>query len=236
MSLLILPARSTSVEDGIWREAIRRKWNIERIDPTDDKQVFKSDDCIIRYYGNVLDYTRFQFRFNLEVEPLSPWAITNLPFNVLGRSIQCGKYKDLEQPFKKELFVKCVNHKWFPAKVYSIGESILSSSQPDDLIYVQDVVHFQHEIRCFTVNGKVLTASWYRKDGVFSPEHLEDVPQSVTELVEVCSHKYPRGVVLDFGLIDGRWYLIEANEAWASGLYDCDPSKAFDCIVASQSS
>ena len=49
--------------------------------------------------------------------------------------------------------------------------------------------------------------------------------------------KFPNGVVLDFGKVDSVheiWHLIEANEAWASGLYDVDPEKAFDVIIASQ--
>ena len=47
--------------------------------------------------------------------------------------------------------------------------------------------------------------------------------------------KLPKGVVLDFGLMDnGMWSLIEFNEAWASGLYYCDPEKCFDVIVESQ--
>lgn len=35
----------------------------------------------------------------------------------------------------------------------------------------------------------------------------------------------PLGVVLDVGVIEGRgWAVVEANAAWGSGIYGCDPA------------
>ncbi len=44
----------------------------------------------------------------------------------------------------------------------------------------------------------------------------------------------PNAVVLDFGIIKNKgWALIEANPAWCSGLYACDPTKALEVIIKS---
>jgi hypothetical protein len=53
----------------------------------------------------------------------------------------------------------------------------------------------------------------------------------------VVNARLPEGVVMDFGrLASGEWALVEFNEAWASGIYYCDPDRALDVIVASQTS
>lgn len=43
-----------------------------------------------------------------------------------------------------------------------------------------------------------------------------------------CSH---RAIVVDVGEIFGRgWAVIEANAAWGSGIYGCDPGRVLDVI------
>lgn len=96
-------------------------------------------------------------------------------------------------------------------------------------------------------NGVILTAALYRIDGVpygetdKTPEDC-NMDEAIKDTVlpnwaaAICAMgDLPPGVVIDFGqLPDGTWAVIEFNEAWASGLYYCDPEKCFDVIVASQ--
>ena len=62
------------------------------------------------------------------------------------------------------------------------------------------------------------------------------IPDMVRQIRAAAKSRLPDGVVMDFGKLgSGEWALIEFNEAWASGLYYCDPDGAFDAIMASQS-
>ena len=41
----------------------------------------------------------------------------------------------------------------------------------------------------------------------------------------------PPAFVVDVGLIDGRgWAVLEANPAWASGIYGCDPDSILKVV------
>ena len=41
----------------------------------------------------------------------------------------------------------------------------------------------------------------------------------------------PRAIVLDVGRIDGRgWAVVEANGAWGSGIYGCDPDEVLEVV------
>jgi hypothetical protein len=160
------------------------------------------------------------------------------------------EFGDLDWPLKQDTFIKCVDIKWLEARVYKVGEKPSSQwqgMQDHDKILVQDPINFIHEVRCFVLDREVKTMSYYRKDKEFCPENIPNMPPenhsvwlqalvynlTAPDMREIT--KFPNGVVLDFGQDDcGHWHFIEANEAWASGLYDCDPSKVFDVIVASQ--
>lgn len=48
-----------------------------------------------------------------------------------------------------------------------------------------------------------------------------DIVQKTINAIEM-----PAAIALDVGLIKGRgWAVVEANSAWGSGIYGCDPSK-----------
>jgi hypothetical protein len=38
-------------------------------------------------------------------------------------------------------------------------------------------------------------------------------------------------VVVDVGLTAGGWAVVEANAAWASGGYACDPDAVLDVVI-----
>ncbi len=62
-----------------------------------------------------------------------------------------------------------------------------------------------------------------------------DRPPVLDEMVAELAPSYPRGIVLDFAYTSKHeWCFLEPNEAWASGLYGCDPELCIDVIEASQ--
>jgi hypothetical protein len=261
MNLLVLPTEHSKEDQAIWREAIKRGWKTMRFDPKKHTKIEPSAFEMVRYYGNVLHKTRIEKFLPTTFPPISPSLLQDLDISWTGRKVKKMCFGDLDMPLKEDTFIKCVDVKWLEARVYKVGEKPSSQwqgMQDTDEILVQDPVHFTHEIRCFVLDGEIQTMSYYRKDGVFCPENVPVIPPSVTvdemTLLQVWAHdlmtpymkeitKLPRGVVLDFGYLPyderghlgcGPWAFIEANEAWGSGLYDCDPSKVFDVIVASQ--
>ncbi|MEW1587723.1 ATP-grasp domain-containing protein [Micromonospora vinacea] len=52
-----------------------------------------------------------------------------------------------------------------------------------------------------------------------------------TDLVAGFGHTLPSAVVVDVGLVDGRWAVVEANAAWASGAYVADPDLVLDVVL-----
>ncbi|MEV4925360.1 ATP-grasp domain-containing protein [Streptomyces roseoverticillatus] len=49
-------------------------------------------------------------------------------------------------------------------------------------------------------------------------------------LAEACA-ALPSAIVIDVGLVDGRWAVVEANAAWAGGLCTACPDRALDVIL-----
>ncbi|MET8356751.1 ATP-grasp domain-containing protein [Micromonospora sp. NPDC005171] len=56
-----------------------------------------------------------------------------------------------------------------------------------------------------------------------------------TDLVAGYGHTLPSAIVVDVGLVDGSWAVIEANAAWASGAYVADPDLVLDVILRAAS-
>jgi hypothetical protein len=241
MNLLLLHNRYTPDDQDIWRTAISLGWKTQRTDYLRVEEHIKDSGCNhVRYYGNTLHAEMIRNKIPIEFLPLNEkngW-LTRLP-ELTKRQISMIRFETLKQPFDEDIFVKPVGDKWFEGRVYHNGESIVGGFQPDDLIYVSNIINMQDEVRCFVLDDIVLTASYYRIDKIFNPQRVSQdmIDNLFTPLVKQvrAQTSLPRGVVLDFARIQGEeWCFIEANEAYASGLYMCDATKCFEVIQASQ--
>lgn len=244
--LLLLHYRHTADDADMWRTAIRTGWSTERTNMWQIEEHCKGYD-FVRYYGNTLHAAQIKdktpFRF-LDIDPI---YLANLP-QFTKRKIELIHFESLHViPY--DCFIKPAREKWFEAKVYKTGESIQGSPLDGDDIYISEIVKFEDEVRCFVLNGEIKTSSYYRINSVVwdatnetaetlnFDQHLDKTPirEYVREIVKLCPH-LPPGLVIDFGrLPNGEWALVEFNEAWACGLYYCDPEKCLEVIVASQS-
>ena len=95
------------------------------------------------------------------------------------------------------------------------------------------------EFRCFCLDGQVRTPSPYLREGKLSSEggYQATVEEfdAATGLAERILNdgriELPRSIVLDVGCIKGQgWGVVEANAAWGSGIYNCDPDEVLDVI------
>jgi hypothetical protein len=64
-----------------------------------------------------------------------------------------------------------------------------------------------------------------------SEAEVELALHTLEELLRDRSVPLPPAVVVDVGQIEGQgWAVVEANAAWGSGLYGCDPIAVLDVL------
>lgn len=176
------------------------------------------------------------------IEPTLDW-LTNLPQHYTQREIihmTMGEARQIQTP----RFVKNSDGmKAFEAKVYASGDDLPSSEfYPDDYeVLVSEPVHWEVEYRCFIMEHSIKTMAIYLKDGELAKstegEWLHDEIESA-EAKAFCetlladdSAPIPPACVIDVGRIHGRgWAVVEANPAYGSGIYGCDPRKALEVV------
>jgi hypothetical protein len=234
--LMLLHYKADYNTNDIWKEAIKRGFSTERVSGYVLSDIIKNYDYV-RYYGNTLQAEQLGNVFPFKFHKIDPSILASSDY--AGRKVRLMKFSELSRPRVESLFIKPVYQKFFTAKIYAPDDELDGTPLEDDLIYVQDVVDIRDEIRCFCLNGEIRTASYYRINKEFEQVNADNIVNKiglqyiVKNLYE--NFKLPPGVVLDFGLTNkGQWIFIEPNEAWASGMYYCDPDKCFDVILESQ--
>ena len=176
------------------------------------------------------------------LEPTSDW-LPSLAEKYRGRSVikqTIGAARMAAQP----QFVKIADGtKGFDARVYASGDDLPPAEYyPDDSeVLVSEPVFWEVEYRCFVLEGVPLTMSVYLREGELaqSPdgEWLHDDAES-EEAADYCARLLddpsvllPPACVIDIGRIEGHgWAVVEANPAYGSGIYGCDPLKVLRVI------
>lgn len=147
-------------------------------------------------------------------------------------------------------FVKLADakHQHFPAARFTTPPAFeeavtrLGAGRGVQLLLTREWWDIESEYRVFTAGRAVLTVSPYRVlDEPWSPllhtsraSFHREADGFVAELLAGLSEgDVPPAAVLDVArLASGRIVLLEANQAWGSGLYGCDPDLALDAILA----
>ena len=144
--------------------------------------------------------------------------------------------------YNQKKFIKPADDKVFPAQIYEAAtfnppEIVLE----DTPTLISDIVQFTSEFRCFVKDQKVQTYSCYIHNELINHEAhwrdpkiydgLEAPDLFVNRMLEEV-HSEPS--VIDVGIIPGQgWAIIESNQAWASGIYGCDPIEALKVMEKS---
>jgi len=157
-------------------------------------------------------------------------------------------------PFDIDIFVKLPEAKvdYFEPRVHKYNRHWATTlgqyNLPDGtLIQCQEVKRFGIEARFFIANREVVADSLYKLDDetIWGTEAFDERKSwHYTQLSAMRSYvkimlrdrdvRVPPGVVIDVGLDgSGSAYVIEANAAWSSGPYDCNPEGVFEAINAS---
>ncbi|MEU9130995.1 ATP-grasp domain-containing protein [Kitasatospora sp. NPDC048540] len=163
--------------------------------------------------------------------------LPSLPYGLTGRRVTLGTLAGARRS-AGPAFVKPPGDKLFAARVYEGGAGLPApGTLPEDLpVLVSEVVSFEREYRLFVLDGEVRTGSRYQSGGRLDVVPLEDDPDraevlAFTAEVLACGG-LPSAVAVDVGRLDsGRWAVVEANSAWASGGYGCDPDAVLDVVL-----
>ncbi|WP_435833204.1 ATP-grasp domain-containing protein [Kitasatospora purpeofusca] len=171
----------------------------------------------------------------LGVAPLEPPAdwLAGLPRELTSRQVTCVALAEARR-LRRPAFLKPPADKLFAARVYPDGSGLPGPDALDDdtPVLVSDVVAFAVEYRLFVLDGAVRAASRYAADGglAVSPEVPPDALAFAADVL--AAGGLPSAVVVDVGrLADGTWAVVEANPAWASGGYACDPEAVLDVVL-----
>lgn len=235
MTTLILSSRHTRDNQALWRAAIRRQWKVVRArGPT--LPAIESNDLVLYVEGLLAPTIAAQLGRQL-LSPDDDW-LPRVPREFTRRNIRLTTLGALRGMTKPQ-FVKPPSDKLFAARVFGDGAQ-LPDDYPDDLpVLAADPVAWKVEFRCFCLDQRVRTVSPYWRDGVHAKQ--TDYAATDAELGQarelahhVLTHPQmttPRAVVIDVGqLVTGEWAVVEANSAWGSGIYGCDPDQVLEVV------
>ena len=108
---------------------------------------------------------------------------------------------------------------------------------------VSEIVTFTREYRLLILDGTVHTGSRYLTSGHVDARPLDqdpdrdDVLAFARDLLDSAGDTLPSAVTVDVGWAvhatrgDAGWAVVEANMAWFSSLYACDPDRALEVVL-----
>ncbi|GAA0702150.1 hypothetical protein GCM10010193_66190 [Kitasatospora atroaurantiaca] len=161
-----------------------------------------------------------------------------LPRELTHRHVECTTLAEARR-LRRPAFLKPPVDKLFPARVYPDGSGLPGPDALDDdtLVLVSDIVAFRREYRLFVLDGAVHTASRYAVDGALDVAPLGEDPDGrealafAADVLSACAEGLPSATVVDIGPTAAGWAVVEANPAWASGGYACDPDRVLDVVL-----
>lgn len=235
MTTVLMSSRHTEDDQAIWRAAIGRGWSVVRARGI---QLPDIDDSEIIIYVEALFAAVIAKKIGRKLlDPSESW-LAQVPYEFTKRKIELATLGDA-RTFTKPAFVKPPNDKSFVAQVYEAGTQLPDEFDDDTSVLIAEPVKWESEFRCFCLDGKVKTLSPYVQAGVHAKvnhykadaQDLETATRFAETVLEATQTITPNAIVLDVGQIEGNgWAVVEANGAWGSGVYGCDPNAVLDVI------
>lgn len=177
-------------------------------------------------YGGIVfcDIAARALRLGL-LEPSDGW-LAALPQRYLNRRVLAMRHGDLRHMVDGRHFVKPASDKVFEAGIFEHGSHVPHRYiDPRTPVLVSDVVHFNFELRCYVLDRRVITAGVYaftgEDDSAVRERQLYD--EGVRWMETFLADRevdMPSAVVIDIGFsTELGWSVVEANQAYASGVY-----------------
>lgn len=237
---LLLSPRYTSDSIALWRAALSAGWAVERLQNWRTPTAFKNHSVVV--YGEPLFGNAIAETLSLVLlEPSLSW-LADLPTVYRQREVRFTTLREARL-ITEPAFIKPAYDKVFLAQVYESGAQLPTAERISDStpVIISEPVSWEVEFRCFILDGEVMTMSPYlrygslaqSRNGSWSAE-LSEINQAFefcTAVLNDPTVQVPPAMVVDVGKIVGKgWAVIEANPAWASGIYGCHPSLVLPVI------
>jgi len=243
MPTLVLPPRYTPESIAMWHAAGDAGWDVERLPNWKSASTLAGKDVVL--YGEPLFALAVADALNLALLGPPPDWLPKLPDDYRRRTIRLMSLAEAGA-VNGPVFIKPAEDKCFQARVYASGSELpLPSTLPASTpVLVAEPVCWEVEYRCFVLEQEVVTFSPYApneqlaqaEDGSWPATDAEQT-EALTFAAQVLSDprvRVPPAVVLDVGRISDRgWAVIEANAAWGSGIYGCDPRQVLRVVQRS---
>jgi hypothetical protein len=185
------------------------------------KEYNSSKEAMAITYSSSMHKLNIRIFNNHKVVPTNFVPVGSIQFceQILGESIAPDYYPKFlenhlhrkvwtssEWPLGKKVFIKPADkHKRFTGFITNRGYR----KKKRGPYWCSEVVKFTNEWRYYVADGKILTGEWYSGDEIDCP----DAP--------LLNIKIPSNYcgALDFGIIDDKFALVEANSPYACGWY-----------------
>lgn len=234
MPVLLLPPRFTTDSNEVRKAALHLGWEVERLTTWHPPVELKGKEVLL--YGEALFADAMAEALELALlEPSLDW-LPALPEVYRRRHVRFATLAEARL-VDSPSFIKPADEKSFPAAVYECGAGLPAHTTdlPDLLpVLIAEPVTWEVEFRCFIREGQIMTLSPYLRDGelaldeqgryVADPAEYSAARALAEQVLADPALAHPPAFVMDVGRIAGRgWAVVEANPAWGSGIYGCDP-------------
>ncbi len=241
MPLLLLPPRVTDGSQALQRAALNLGWRVERLENWRPPLWLRDEHLV--FYGEPLFADVVAGPLGLALlEPTPDW-LTQLPGGYLRREVRAGTLAEGKR-CTAPIFLKPALDKCFPAGVYASGAALPANIEllPETTpVLLAEPAQWELEFRCFVLERAVAAMSPYLRAGALveaedgswpaSPEETAEAEHYIQTVLADRAIRLPPAVVVDIGRIAGRgWAIIEANAAWGSGLYGCEPERVLPVL------
>ena len=237
---LILSPRYTTDSIALSKAAANAGWPVERL-----AQWHPSDgvmDKDVAVYGEPFFAAAIAEQLSsCLIEPPFDW-LTTLPTHYMSRRVWFGSLPEARH-LGVPTFIKPADDKCFTAQVYDRGADLpdLGHLPENTPILFSEPVEWEVEYRGFIRDRELLTLSPYFRNGRLAqaengdwpaePEETDEAVRFYSAFLRDETVALPPAIVVDVGRITGRvWAVVEANPAWSSGLYGCDPSQVLPVV------
>lgn len=243
MPLLVLSPRFSSDSRLLATTAVNLGWEKMRLHEWRVSNELRGRKDLV-LYGEQLFAELLRDELGLQLCNPPDDLLTLLPIQLCRRRIEFMTYEQARKTTSAR-FIKPPDFKSFKAKVYASGAELptpADKAEAEQSVLLSEVVHWDVEFRAFVLDGNIVDLSAYARDGELNASPIQDEEWQATDderrnaslcvgNVLNCGIPLPRACVIDVGHIRGKgWAVVEANPAWGSGIYGCDPVKVLQVI------
>lgn len=242
--ILVLSPRYTEDSRVLRRAALQLGWHAERLGGWDVPERLFQHTLVFSGEFAYMQVIAHKLSWGL-LDATADW-LPSLPWIYRLRRIEQKILADARE-LASPAFVKHATGKAFVAGVYTSGAALPVESQglaETTPVLIAEPVSWEIEFRFFVLERRVRACSSYWRgddstrlqDGTWQtyPTEMREAEDFLQTLLADPAVPIPPAIVIDVGKVDGRgWAVIEANAAWAAGIYGCDPLQVLPVLARS---